>query len=304
MKRELRDVGASVRARLLEQARKEQSDFQLLLTRYVLERLLYRLSASEYHDRFVLKGALLLSVWVGDRYRPTRDLDLLGYGDTEPEALTKIFRAICGETVIADGVTFEVAKLEAELIREDAEYGGVRIRTTASIAGARIPVQVDIGSGDAIRPAPVDIEYPTLLEFPAPYLRAYPVETIVAEKLEALVVLGMANSRLKDYYDLFLISQTFRLEQRLLAEAVRKTFERRGTAVPDGIPAGLTGEFATAWQTRWLGFVRRERMMPVPDDLGAIITSLRDLMLPLIRGRDQNLEWPPGGPWSQNEHFF
>lgn len=299
MNRELRDVGASVRARLLEQARKEQSDFQLLLTRYVLERLLYRLSVSEYHDRFVLKGALLLSVWVGDRYRPTRDLDLLGYGDTEPEALTKIFRAICGETVIGDGVTFDVDKLKAELIREDAQYGGVRIRTTASIAGARIPVQVDIGSGDAITPAPVEIEYPTLLEFPAPHLRAYPIESIVAEKLEALIVLGMANSRLKDYYDLFLISQTFRLEQRSLAEAVRRTFERRGTAIPDDIPTGLTDEFATAWQARWRGFVRRERMMPVPEDLGAVVTGLRDLVLPMISDDDQNLEWAPGGPWSE-----
>lgn len=282
MKRELRDLGASVRARLLEQARKEQSDFQLLLTRYVLERLLYRLSVSEYHDRFVLKGALLLSVWVGDRYRPTRDLDLLGYGDTGPEALISIFRAICGEAVVADGVTFDVDRLEAELIREDAEYGGVRIRTTASIAGARIPVQVDIGSGDAITPAPVDIEYPTLLEFPAPHLRAYPVETIVAEKLEALVVLGMANSRLKDYYDLFIISQTFMLEQQLLAQAVRKTFERRGTAVPENIPVGLTDDFAIAWQPRWQAFLRRERMMPVPGDLGTVIAGLRDFLVPAI----------------------
>ncbi len=299
MKRELRDVGASVRARLLEQARKEQSDFQLLLTRYVLERLLYRLSVSEYHDRFVLKGALLLSVWVGDRYRPTRDLDLLGYGDTGPEALISIFRAICGKAVVADGVIFDVDRLEAELIREDAEYGGVRIRTTASIAGARIPVQVDVGVGDAITPAPVEIEYPTLLEFPPPRLRAYPVETIVAEKLEALVVLGMANSRVKDYYDLFLISQTFTLEQRSLAEALRQTFERRGTAVPEDIPAGLTDEFATAWQTRWRGFVRRERMISVPDDLATVVTRLRDLLLPVIRGRNQDLEWSPGGPWSQ-----
>lgn len=299
MKRELRDVGASVRARLLEQARKEQSDFQLLLTRYVLERLLYRLSVSEYHDRFILKGALLLSVWVGDRYRPTRDLDLLGYGDTGPEPLISVFRAICSEAVVEDGVTFDVNRLEAELIREDAEYGGVRIRTAASIAGARIPVQVDVGAGDAITPAPIEIDYPTLLDFPAPHLRAYSVETVIAEKLEALVVLGMANSRLKDYYDLYLISQTFTLEQRSLVEAVRQTFERRGTAVPEDIPAGLTDEFATEWQARWRGFVRRERMMPVPEDLGAVVTSLRYLVVPVLGGCDQNVEWPPGGPWPE-----
>jgi predicted nucleotidyltransferase component of viral defense system len=299
VKRELRDVGASVRARLLEQARKEQSDFQLLLTRYVLERLLYRLSVSEYHDRFVLKGALLLSVWVGDRYRPTRDLDLLGYGDTEPEAVINIFRAICGEAVVADGVTFDVDRLEAELIREDAEYGGVRLRTSASIAGARIPVQVDIGSGDAITPAPVEIDYPTLLEFPAPHLRAYPVETIVAEKLEALVVLGMANSRLKDYYDLFLISRTFPLEQRALAEAVRRVFERRGTAIPEDIPVGLSHDFAIAWQIRWRGFIGREHMMRVPDDLAAVVARLRDFLVPVIRHGDEDRRWSPDGPWAE-----
>lgn len=182
----------------------------MLLTCYVLERLLYRLSASKYRDRFILKGALLLATLVGDRYRPTRDLDLLGYGDSSPEMLADVFRVICVHPVSDDGVIFDINKLEAALIREDAEYGGVRIRMSASVAGAQIPVQVDIGSGDAITPAPVEIEYPALLEFPAPRLRAYPVETIVAEKLEALVVLGMANSRLKDYYDLFLISQRSR----------------------------------------------------------------------------------------------
>jgi hypothetical protein len=169
--------------------------------------------------------------------------------------------AICAGAVVEDGVTFDIDRLEAELIRKDAEYGGVRIRTTASVAGARIPVQVDIGCGDAITPAPIEIEYPAL-HFPPPHLRGYPVETIITEKLAALIVLGMANSRLKDYYDLFLISQTFTLEQRLLAEAVRRTFERRGTALPEDIPAGLTDDFAIAWQTRWQGFLGRERMVP------------------------------------------
>ncbi|MGH9343583.1 MAG: nucleotidyl transferase AbiEii/AbiGii toxin family protein [Terriglobia bacterium] len=298
MKRELRNVGASVRARLLERARAEKSDFQLLLTRYVLERLLYRLSVSEYRDRFILKGALLLSVLAGDRFRPTRDLDLLGYGDTRLEALTDIFRTICAQPVTDDGVLFDIARLEAALIREDTEYGGVRICTTATVARARIPVQVDIGCGDAITPGPVEIEYPALLEFSAPHLRAYPVETIVAEKLEALVVLGMANSRLKDYYDLFLISQTFTLEQRSLAEAVRRTFERRGTALLEQPPVGLTNEFASSWQARWRGFLKREHMMPVPDDLAAVVRKLYDFLLPIIRGGDHDLRWLPGGPWS------
>lgn len=298
MKRELQNVGASVRARLLERARAEKSDFQLLLTRYVLERLLYRLSVSEYRDRFILKGALLLSVLAGDRFRPTRDLDLLGYGDIRLEALTDTFRTICAQPVTDDGVVFDIGKLAAALIREHAEYGGVRVCTTATVAGARIPVQVDVGCGDAITPPPVEIEYPTLLQFPAPSLRAYPVETIVAEKLEALVVLGIANSRLKDYYDLFLISQTFTLEHRSLAEAVRRTFERRGTALPEHRPVGLTNEFASSWQARWRGFLARERMTPVPDDLTVVVAKLHDFLLPATNRLERELRWLPGGPWS------
>ena len=298
MKRGLRDVGASVRARLLERARREQSDFQLLLTRYVLERLLYRLSVSKYRERFILKGALLLSVWAGDRFRLTRDLDLLGYGDNSPEELADVFRTICAEPVIDDGVIFEVDELEAMLIREEAEYGGVRVRTTAALAVARIPVQVDIGSGDAITPAPVEIEYPVLLPFPAPHLRAYPVETIVAEKLEALVVLGMANSRMKDYYDLFLISHRFTLGQQSLAEAVRRTFERRGTAIPEGTPVGLRDEFAAAWQARWRAFLQRENRMLVPERLDVVVAGLQNFVLRVMHDSHEDSKWVPGGGWS------
>jgi hypothetical protein len=213
--------------------------------------------------------------------------------------LADVFRAICAEPVIDDGVMFAPNGLEAALIREETEYGGVRIRTAAKVAGARIPVQVDIGTGDAITPAPVEIEYPVLLQFPAPHLRAYPIETIVAEKLEALVVLGMANSRLKDYYDLFLISHTFTLKQRLLAEAVRHTFERRGTAIPEGTPVGLTDDFAAAWEPRWRAFLGRERMIAVPDNLAVVAAGLRDFLVPTMNSSDLNSEWQPGGPWSR-----
>src|SRR5882672_3570698 len=221
MPREPRNIGASVRARLLDRARAERSDFQILLTRYALERLLYRLSVSPHRDRFILKGAMLFVTWVTDPFRPTRDLDLLGHGDNDAEAVAKTFRGICAHRVADDGMTFDVIALTAAPIREEVEYGGVRVRTTATIAGARIPIQVDIGFGDAITPAPVEIDYPTMLDAPAPHLRAYPVETVVAEKFEALVMLGMANSRLKDFYDLWLIAQTFEFDQSTLAEAVQ-----------------------------------------------------------------------------------
>src|SRR3979411_265842 len=165
---------------------------------------------------------MLFVTWVADPFRPTRDLDLLGSGDNGAETIAKTFRAICSQPVADDGVTFDVAALEAGPIREEVEYGGVRVRTTATIAGARIPIQVDIGFGDAITPAPVEIYYPTLLDAPAPHLRAYPVETVVAEKFEAMVTLGMANSRLKDFYDLWLISQTFEFRRSVLVDAVRR----------------------------------------------------------------------------------
>lgn len=227
-----RNIGASVRARLLERAREQKADFQILLTRYTLERLLYRLSLSAYRDRFILKGAMLFSTWVETPFRPTRDLDLLGRGPADVQSIAEAFRAVCSVSVPDDGVEFDIARLEAAPIREDLKYGGVRIRTTALIDRARIPVQIDVGFGDAITPAPREIDYPVLLDAPAPRLLAYPLETVVAEKFEALVTRGIANSRLKDFYDLYLIAQTFPLETVHLAEAVRRTFERRGTVLP------------------------------------------------------------------------
>jgi predicted nucleotidyltransferase component of viral defense system len=288
-----------VRARLLDRARAERSDFQILLTRYALERLLYRLSISPHRDRFILKGAMLFVTWIADPFRPTRDLDLLGSGDNGAEAIAETFRVICAQPVADDGVIFDVASLEAAPIREEVEYGGVRVRTTAAIAGARIPIQVDIGFGDAVTPAPVEIDYPTLLDAPAPHLRAYPVETVVAEKFEALVMLGIANSRLKDFYDLWLIAQTFEFRRSALVEAVQRTFDRRRTALPLDPPVGLTDEFAATSATQWRAFLSRERMAAAPDAFAAIIADLRGFLMPLIvRAPDEEQVWPPGGPWS------
>jgi hypothetical protein len=298
MPRELHNIGASVRARLLDRARAERSDFQILLTRYALERLLYRLSVSPHRDRFILKGAMLFVTWVAEPFRPTRDLDLLGHGDSDAEAIAETFRAICAQRVADDGVTFDVAALTAAPIREDVEYGGVRVRTTATIAGARIAIQVDIGFGDAITPAAIDIDYPTLLDAPVPHLRAYPVETVVAEKFEALVTLGVANSRLKDFYDLWVISRTFELRQAALVEAVQRTFERRGTILPSNIPVGLTDEFVVAWAAQWRAFLGRDRMTAAPDAFAVTVADLRAFLMPLVVGLNEERTWPPSGPWS------
>jgi hypothetical protein len=192
-------------------------------------------------------------------------------------------------------VIFDAAGLEAASIREEVENGGVRVRTTAAIAGARIPIQVDIGFGEAVTPAPVEIDYLTLLDAPAPHLRAYPVETVVAEKFEALVTLGMANSRLRNFYDLWLIAQTFEFRQPALVEAVRRTFERRGTKLPANTPTGLTDEFAAAWAIQWLAFLGSERMAAAPDAFAAIIVYLRIFLMPLVVAPEIERVWPPGG---------
>jgi Nucleotidyl transferase AbiEii toxin, Type IV TA system len=298
MPREPRNIGASVRARLLDRARTERADFQILLTRYALERLLYRLSVSPHRDRFILKGAMLFVTWVADPFRPTRDLDLLGHGESDIEAIAQTFRVICAQPVADDGVTFDVATLTAAPIREEVEYGGVRVRTTATIAGARIPIQVDIGFGDAITPAAIEIDYPTLLDAPTPRFRAYPVETVVAEKFEALVTLGVANSRLKDFYDLWVISQTFELRQFALVEAIQRTFERRGTVFPSTVSVGLTDESAEVWAAQWRAFLGRDRMAAAPDALVATVADLRLFLMPLVVGLKEERIWPPSGPWS------
>lgn len=298
MAREQKNVGASVRARLLDRARAEKSDFQILLTRYALERLLYRLSVSEHRERFILKGAMLFATWVEDPFRPTRDLDLLGFGESDAKALEETFRSVFAIKVGDDGVKFDVRALKAAPIREEMKYGGVRINTTAMIDGARVPVQVDIGFGDAITPAPVEIDYPVLLDNPAPRLRAYPAETVVAEKFEALVSLGIANSRLKDFYDLWLIAQTFEFRHSVLREAVSRTFERRGTGMPTEAPIGLTEEYAAAWAKQWKAFLGRERMAAAPAELSTLIAYLRGFVMPLLIASDHDRVWPAGGPWS------
>jgi predicted nucleotidyltransferase component of viral defense system len=293
----LKNVGESVRARLLQRSRDERTDFQVLLTRYALERLLYRLSESAHRQRFVLKGAMLFATWVSAPFRPTRDLDLLGYGDNSPDAIREAFREICGQAVADDGVTFDVDRIEATPIREDLEYGGVRIRTRAMIAAARIPIQVDVGFGDAITPGAVEIDYPALLDAPTPHLRAYPIETVVAEKFHALVTRGITNSRLKDFYDLWLIAETFELQGTTLGAAIRQTFARRETALPQEKPTAFTESYATTWDGQWRAFLTRERMTAAPARLVTVLLDLERFLLPLLDTTNENWSWKPRAGW-------
>ena len=217
--------------------------FDLLLTRYALERLLYRLSVSPYRDRFVLKGAILITTWFDDPHRATRDVDLLGYGDPSPEPMLATFREI-GSVAADDGLIFDTDALRVDLIREELEYGGLRLRTTAALAGARISIVIDIGFGDAVEPGIEEIDLPVLLDLPAPHLRAYSRETVIAEKFQAMVALGRANSRMKDFYDVWVLSKRYDFNDERLAQAMVATFDRRATPLPDALPDALTAEFA------------------------------------------------------------
>ena len=252
-----RDIGASVRARLLTLAREKGQAFELLLVRYATERLLYRLSSTPHRDHFVLKGAVLMITWFQDPHRPTRDVDLLSYGDPAPERMLAIFREVCAIKE-NDGITFDVDALQIELIREVTEYGGLRLRTTGRLAGAQITVVIDIGFGDAIEPGLEEINLPVLLDLPVPRLRAYVRETVIAEKFQAMVMLGLANTRLKDLYDIWILSRHFDFGTDRLSRAIAATFECRGTTIPEEVPDALTAAFATdATKQQTMGSIQK-----------------------------------------------
>lgn len=279
MAKRTRDIGASVRSRLLKLARDRGQPFDLVITRYALERLLYRLSESAHRNRFALKGAMLITTWFADPHRPTRDLDLLGFGDSAEESILSVFREVCGMPM-DDGITFEVDNLRIERIREELEYGGLRLRTTANLSRARINVVIDVGFGDAVEPGLEEIEFPVLLESPAPRLRAYSRETVIAEKFQAMVHLGRANSRMKDFYDVWVLSKAYGFDPDRLAKAIAATFERRRTAIPSEVPDALTPEFArdASKRRQWDAFVRE--LAAGPGSLEIVVSDLAAFLMP------------------------
>jgi len=271
----MNNVAASVRARLLNVAKAQGVDFNQVLVRFALERILYRLSQSEHADHFLLKGALLFTLWYDMPHRTTRDADLLGFGASDLESVTQTFRDIAS-VAVDDGIVFDPASVAAEEIRKDAGYAGARIFISGELARARCKTQIDIGFGDAVTPGPVDATYPVLLaDLPAPRLRTYPVYTVVAEKLHAIALLGMTNSRLKDYLDLSVLLDRETLDTDLLAQAIKATFERRGMAVPAELPVGLTDEFAhdPSRQALWQAFIKKNELALEP--LPTIVDRLR-----------------------------
>lgn len=283
MSRPPRDLAASVRARLLSRARERGEDFQFVAHRYAAERFLYRLGECGQRERYVLKGAMLYALWGGSLYRPTRDLDLTGYGSSEPADVLGSFREICLFPVADDGIIFEAATLAAEPIRDGAEYDGLRLRFRATLGSIRIPMQVDVGFGNAIVPPAADVEYPTLLDAPAPKIRAYPHEAVIAEKLHALVVIGERTTRLKDVYDLHVLASRFPFDGAQLARAIAATFERRRTPIDASIPAALTPRFFAdgARAEQWRAYLSRHALPGAPADLAAVGEHLLAFIHPL-----------------------
>ena len=297
-----RNVAASVRARLLSRARETRQDFNLVLTRYAIERLLYRISISKHANQFLLKGALLFDLWFDIPHRPTRDADFLGFGSAELPRIEAVFKEICAIETL-DGVTFQPDTVRAAEIRKEADYAGVRVMLLGVIDGARCQIQIDIGFGDAVTPGPEDVEYPVMLtEFAAPRLRVYPRYTVVAEKFEALSSLGIANSRMKDYFDLWILAQHSDFDGDTLRQAIRATFDRRKTALVGEVPFGLTEAFAhdAQKQAQWRAFLRKNRLEALA--LSDVIAALIVFMFPVIKAANANAvfsaRWQACGPWS------
>lgn len=300
----IKNLPASIRQKLLTLAQERNDDFGLVLTKYGLERVLFRLSKSKYRDMFILKGALLFELWTRERYRATRDADFLASGDNSPERFIKIFQEISTIEVEGDGLRFDPKTVKAERTKEDADYEGVRVTFTAFLEKAQIPILIDIGFGDAIRPGPVETEYLTLLDLPSPRLLTYPRETVVSEKLEAMVKLGIANSRMKDFHDLHSLSKTFEFDGRALVDAIRATFGRRGTAFPDGgTPLAFTPEFYEDENKvkQWKAFCNRNKPRVQEIEFGALIDRLASFLTPVIRSAQDGLEltstWTPNNQW-------
>ena len=297
-----KNIAESVHQRLLDKARESSRPFNELLQYFAIERFIYRIAKSSYANRFILKGALMFSAWSGALSRPTMDIDLLGKIDNKLDTITAAIKEVCLIEVEKDGIYFDAETVDAIRITEDAEYEGVRARVHGNMGKARVSIQIDIGFGDVIIPNPERISYPTLLDFPAPELKGYTMESTIAEKFQAMVKLGILNSRMKDFYDIWVLSRTFDFKGKLLAEAVEKTFEKRNT--PVNLDAALfdpsfgkDGDKNVQWQ----GFVRKTKLINAPQSfeevIGAVKLFLEPLATSIVVRRGFNSNWTAPGPW-------
>ncbi|MDE0330769.1 MAG: nucleotidyl transferase AbiEii/AbiGii toxin family protein [Nitrospinae bacterium] len=295
------NVPASVRQRLLNRARSDGRLFGEMLQYFAMERFLYRLSRSAHAEWFVLKGALLLRVWRAAEFRPTMDIDLLGRAGNEEAEIVAQVHDVLHTDVEADGLTFDPESIRTERVIEDADYGGIRVRFSGALDSARINMQIDVGFGDVVYPRPEKSDIPVILDYPAPRLLCYSRESSIAEKFEAMVKLGILNSRMKDFYDIWLLSRQFDFVGDELAQAIRLTFERRGTELPLEIEA-FTQPFVDAKQTQWNAFRNRIQQTHVPVSFAEITTSVDRFLSPVVSalssGKPFPANWAAPGPWS------
>jgi hypothetical protein len=278
------NIAASVHQRLLNVRDTTGEPFNHVLMRYGLERLLYRVQAAGHAETFVLKGAMLFALWQDVPGRPTRDVDLLGFGNLTHDRLRVIFADVCTVEVQDDGLRFDPDSIRTDDIRDDQEYHGVRVRLLGFLARARLAMQIDIGLGDALTPEPQEMNYPAILDFPAPRLRAYHPATVVAEKLNAAVVLGALNSRMKDFYDMHVILAHMDIDDALLRDAIRATFVRRNVPLPTDVPVAFAAEFLEdgTKETQWRAFLRRSGLESCGLDLATVLVDLRERLWPLL----------------------
>ena len=299
----IKNVSASIRARLLNKNREVGKVFELTLRRYGGERFLYRLGESKYRDHFILKGAMLLLVWGNEVFRPTRDIDFTGYGSSRMDDVRSTIREICLIPCPEDGIMFNCEKVEVRPIRPDDEYDGLQARFEAMLEGARIPMRIDIGFGDVIHPPPSDACYPTLLGGPPPRIRIYPRESVVAEKFHAMVLLQGRNTRYKDFYDVYGLALHFAFEGECLTKSIGASFVQRGTAISVTLPIVLTaGFYANADRAiQWHRYLDQDNLSMVPANFGVTGELLRSFLTgpwdALARNRKFAGSWPEGGPW-------
>jgi len=301
------NIAASVHQRLLNLARERKEEFKFVLTKYALERMLFRISQSKHGGVFTLKGALLFELWTEKRYRPTRDADFLASGENSLERLCTIFKEIIGEAVVDDGLRFDRESVRAERIKEDADYEGIRVKFEGYLEKAAISVQIDIGFGDVITPAATQVDFPSMIGFPKPTLLAYPKETAVAEKFEAMVKLGMVNSRMKDFYDVRYLCQEFSFDGSTLSTAVRNTFSRRNRDTPellfDKAPLAFTPEFCEDdnQKKQWAAFRNKNRGYVGDVSLKTVCLDIAEFLNPVVEAlrnrKSFDRSWSPRGPW-------
>lgn len=292
----------SIRHRLRNELRARGEDVTLGLSRYAVERFLYRLGCSVHREKFVLKGATLFAMW-GTAYRPTRDVDFTGYGSSEPQDVIKAFREICNTPDDVDQLMFDTENITAEAIRDGSEYDGLRIRIRAKLGDSDVPVQIDVGFGNAIVPGPEEREYRTILGDPPPRILAYPAESVIAEKTHAMVLLGQRNSRFKDFYDVYAMAGAFRFERTTLVQAVKATFERRRTTVQAALPEAFAAPFYSnaARGLQWRAYVTRNTLSDAPSDFAQVGDRLTAFLQPIWTDVASSAgtigDWKNGGPW-------